>query len=297
MRSEGNHKTNKSLSQALWRIYNRPERPLPFAYGGNLPWDDPEFSKRMLREHLTQDHGAASRKTEEIMAQIDWIWEKIDCKTGQHLLDVTCGPGLYAAEFAQRGMSVTGTDFAPAAIEYARQLAIKKDVADKVNIIETDVRTWRYPSETYDQAILLYGQLSVMTSEEAQTVLNGIAQSLKPGGRLVLELLNQDHVDKKESNWWYTDDDRLWGTAPFLLLGERKWYADELLSMERYYTVHLETGQLDEVILCDQTYSIDKMTSMLLSAGFSHVDTFYDWDNRPLYDAGEWVVYVAEKLS
>ncbi|MFT5193121.1 MAG: SAM-dependent methyltransferase [Cellvibrionaceae bacterium] len=284
-----------SLSNTLWRIYNRPDRPLPFAYGGNLPWDDPEFSAMMLREHLSQEHGAASRKTEEIQAQIDWMWEKLAIQPKQQLLDVTCGPGLYAVEFAQRGTYVTGTDFGPAAVQYARNLAIEKNVADQVEIIETDVRTWSYPSQSYDQAILLYGQLAVMTIDEAQIVLNGIVQSLKPGGRLVLELLNQDRVDKKDSNWWYTDDDRLWGQAPFLLLGERKWYADELLSMERYYTVHLETGQLDEVILCDQTYSTKKMNAMLASAGFSHVDMYYDWDSRPLYDAGEWVVYVATK--
>jgi len=26
-----------------------------------FPWDDPAFSERMLKEHLNQSHGAASR--------------------------------------------------------------------------------------------------------------------------------------------------------------------------------------------------------------------------------------------
>ena len=30
--------------------------------GRRLPWDDPEFSERMLREHLSQDHDMASRR-------------------------------------------------------------------------------------------------------------------------------------------------------------------------------------------------------------------------------------------
>ena len=268
---------------------------MPFAYGGNLPWDDPDFSDRMLHEHLTQDHGAASRKAEEIQLQIEWIWEKLDLSAGQHLLDVTCGPGLYAVEFAERGQKVTGTDFAPAAVRYARRLAAEKGFSDQIEIVETDVRTWSYPQAAYDNAILLYGQLAVMTSEDAQTVLNGIARTLRPSGRLVVELLNQEQVDKQDSNWWYTDDHRLWGESPFLLLGERKWYPDEQLSMERYYTVHLESGKLDEVILCDQTYSTERMTKMLHSAGFSTVEVKFNWDNLPLYDAKEWVVYIAEK--
>ena len=51
----------QAFVNALWRLYNRPNQPTPWAYGGNLPWDDPAFSERMLREHLDQTHGAASR--------------------------------------------------------------------------------------------------------------------------------------------------------------------------------------------------------------------------------------------
>ncbi len=284
-----------SFSKALWQIYNRPDRPLPFAYGGNLPWDEPEFSARMLREHLTQDHGAASRKSGEITQQIEWIYKKLGLAPSDHLLDVTCGPGLYAVQFAQKGIRVTGTDFGPAALEYARGLVQTQNVTDLVKIIDTDVRTWEYPRATYDGAMLIYGQLAVMSPDEAQTVLNGIYQSLKPGSKLVVELLNQDRADKKDSTWWYTDEKRLWGDAPFLLLGERKWYPDELLSMERYYTVHLETGEIDEVILCDQTYSVDTVKSMMHQAGFSDVAIYPAWDTVPLYDADEWIVYVATK--
>ncbi|MEM9774565.1 MAG: class I SAM-dependent methyltransferase [Chloroflexota bacterium] len=285
----------RSFSEVLWRIYNRPDRPLPFAYGGNLPWDNPEFSARMLREHLTQEHGAASRKSEEILLQTDWLWRNIGLTVGNHLLDVTCGPGLYAAEFAQRGLRVTGTDFGPAAVAYARQLAIDKGVDSQVEVVETDVRTWHYPAGVYDHAIMLYGQLAVMTKDEAQTVLEGICNSLKPDGCLVIELLNQERVDKKDSTWWYTDEKRLWGDAPFMLLGERKWYAEDQISLERYYTIHLETGELEEVVLCDQTYSSSEMDKMLTKAGFSHVKIFEKWDNLPLYDADEWTVYIAKK--
>lgn len=249
----------------------------------------------MLREHLTQEHGAASRKTEEIEQQINWFWDKLGLQSGNHLLDVTCGPGLYSVQLAQRDVRVTGTDFGPAAVEYARELAKNQNVTDMVTILETDVRTWDYPAATYDAALLIYGQLAVMSKDEAQTVLTGICQSLKPGSKLVIELLNQERVDTKDSTWWYTDEKRLWGDAPFMLLGERKWYAAEKLSMERYFTVHLETGQLDEVVLNDQTYSTEEMTQMMHTAGFTQVQIYPDWDTVPLYDSKEWIVYVAQK--
>lgn len=287
--------TQPSLSQALWRIYNRSERPYPWTTGGNLPWDDPDFSRRMLREHLDQSHGAASRPDGERASQLDWFWDKLNLAPGRRLLDVTCGPGLYAADLAQRGVHVTGVDFGPASIAYAKELAAKKNVVGRCQFIQQDVRQMDFAGQDFDAATFIYGQLAVFKREEAQQLLQQVAHSLRPGGRLVVELLNQDRVDKKDSTWWYTDDTGLWGDAPFLHLGERQWHADAQISYERFHILHLETGQLDEVHLCDQTYAVDEMIAMMRAAGFASVDVYPAWDGLPLYDAAEWVVYVAQK--
>ncbi len=279
----------------MWRIYRRVERPLPWSEGGNLPWDDPAFSARMLREHLDESHGAASRQLTDRQAQIEWLWAKLGLQKGQRLLDITCGPGLYAVELARRGLLVTGVDFGPAAITYARELAAEQGVNGRCTFIQQDVRQMDMAGQQFDAALFLYGQLAVFTREEAGDLLRQAAQALRPGGRLAVELLDQDNVDKTDSRWWYTDDLGLWGGAPYLHLGERFWHAQERLSLERFLILHLETGQLDEVQLCDQTYAIQEMVALMHDAGFSKVETYPAWDGLPLYDAGEWVVYVAER--
>ena len=38
-----------------------------------IPWDDPDFSRRMLAEHLAQDHDMASRRAKWIDRQVEWI--------------------------------------------------------------------------------------------------------------------------------------------------------------------------------------------------------------------------------
>jgi len=65
--------------------------------------------------------------------------------------------------------------------------------------------------------------------------------------------------------------------------------------VERYQIVHLETGHLTEIQLCDQTYPVDEMTAMMRRAGFSAVRAYPCWADLPLYDADEWVVLIAEK--
>ena len=285
----------KRLSDALWRIYRRPDPPVPWELDGNLPWNDPAFSERMLAEHLDQSHGAASRTHPERKKGLQWLWQKLNLSAGDHVLDFTCGPGLYAVDLALDGCRVTGIDFGPASIAFARTLADENDVRDRCEFVEQDVRTVNLPPNTYDAALFLYGQFAVFRREEAFALLSNIARSLKPGARLVVELLNQDRVDKKASTWWFTDDKGLWGDSPFLHLGERYWLAEEQISVERFYIIDLQTHEMLEVNLSDQTYTVPEMVEILGRAGFSQVDVYEDWGDLDLYDRGEWVVYIAQK--
>jgi hypothetical protein len=79
------------LADALRRIYDRAQPPVPWRDGANLPWDDPAFSERMLAQHLDQSHGAASRPQREIRAQVQRMAEWLGLAAGGRLLDVTCG--------------------------------------------------------------------------------------------------------------------------------------------------------------------------------------------------------------
>ena len=285
--------TNPAAS-ALWRIYRRPQATL-WQDGGNLPWNDPIFSARMLREHLDESHGAASRRAAERAVQLQWLWARLALAPGRRLLDLTCGPGLYAVPLAQRGVAVTGVDFSPASIAHARRLAEAAGVAERCLFIEGDVRDYEPEAGSYDAALFLYGQLAVFPRDEAAALLGKAARALRPGGRLVVELLDPVRIDRKSSTWWFADDKGLWGERPFLHLGERRWDAAERASVERFTTLDLTTAALSEIVLCDQSYEVEEMTALLRAAGFGEVAVYPAWDGLPVYDAKEWVAYVAER--
>ncbi|MCA9988213.1 MAG: class I SAM-dependent methyltransferase [Anaerolineales bacterium] len=289
-------------AEALWRVYNRPVPPVPWAEGGNLPWNDPEFSERMLREHLNEAHGAATRQTPERLAILDWLWTHMALTPEANILDVTCGPGLYSVPLAQRGCRVTGVDFAPASIRHARDLAEVEGVADRCQFIESDVRAMGseavpLAADSYDAALFIYGQWSVFTREESLALLRQINRALKPGGRICLELLDPSQIDRKASNWWYADEGRLWGDEPFLHMGERYWDEESRTAIERFYTIHLGSGKLDQVMLCDVAYRPEEVVAALEQTGFGNVQIQHNWSDLKLYDEGEWIVYVAEKVS
>ena len=57
------HRHNhRNISMNLLDLIHRASPPAPWAEGDKIPWNDPDFSRRMLREHLSQAHDAASRR-------------------------------------------------------------------------------------------------------------------------------------------------------------------------------------------------------------------------------------------
>jgi hypothetical protein len=54
--------------KTLLDIVQRDAQPAPWTEGDNVPWNDPDFSERMLAEHLSQEHDLASRRSATIDA-------------------------------------------------------------------------------------------------------------------------------------------------------------------------------------------------------------------------------------
>lgn len=77
-------------------------------------WNDPHISRGMLEEHLNPNTDAASRKPETIDLSVEWIYSLLP--RGAKLLDIGCGPGLYASRFSDHGLCVTGLDFSERSI-------------------------------------------------------------------------------------------------------------------------------------------------------------------------------------
>lgn len=285
------------IQYSLQVIANRPQPGQPWRDAVNLPWDDPVFSVRMLAEQLDQSHGAGSRRFAEIDEQVAVLWEWLQLTEGARVLDVTCGPGSYAQRLAARGCNVVGIDVSPAAIVYARAEAQAAGLAARLHYQQADVRTVlpTLPAATFDAALFLYGQASVFTPAETGALFGACARALRPGGRLAVELLDYDRIDKKPHTWWFTGHGGLWGDFEHLHLGEREWHDTEQAVLERFYVINLETGALQTYGITDQAYPSVVMHEKLGAAGFRQVVDLPAWGGQvSLYDASEWIVYLAQ---
>lgn len=75
-------------------------KPPLYTPSTNSLWDDEHVSKNMLKAHLNPDLEAATRKHDFIDKSVKWITEITPPIQYKTLLDLGCGPGLYAEQFS-----------------------------------------------------------------------------------------------------------------------------------------------------------------------------------------------------
>jgi len=247
--------------------------PVPWEEGDNIPWNDPAFSERMLEEHLTQEHDAASRRLEVIEEHVHWIHDHLLADQPSKILDLACGPGLYANRLTHMGHSLTGVDYSPASIRFARQQAEKDGLSS--TFIESDIRLAEYGGP-YDLAMLIYGEFNVFRPADAALILEKIHTALKPGGRLLLEPQNLSAIQraKSEPPIWRSYRKGLFSDRPHLFLHENFYDGRSQTVTTRYWIVDAETAEVTRYAQTAQGYTDGDLEELLQRAGFEDVTFF-----------------------
>lgn len=81
----------------LNEIVQRTTPPIPWAEGEKIPWNEPGFTQRMLREHLSQAHDAASRRLSKIDDHVAWIHADLLAGRPARVLGLGCVAARRAA--------------------------------------------------------------------------------------------------------------------------------------------------------------------------------------------------------
>lgn len=259
--------------KTLSEIIARNPAPTPWSEGDNIPWNEPGFSERMLKEHLTQDHDAASRRTEKIDAHVNWIHlEALGGQPGK-LLDLGCGPGLYASRMQQLGHQVTGIDYSPASIAYAREQAANQ--GQEITYIHEDIRKANY-GNNFPNAMLIFGETNVFRPTDIRKILGKIYAALNPGGKLILEP-HPFEVIKEIGNKprsWFSSEGGLFSPAPHLVLTENFWDEEHRTATIRHFVVDAATGNVIRYAQSMQAYTDDEYRKLLADVGFNVIQ-FY----------------------
>lgn len=268
------------MTLSLLDIILRDSPPIPYADGEKIPWDDPAFSARMLKEHLSQEHNAASRRQPIIDQHVDWIHDIILRGTQSHVLDLCCGPGFYTNRLAEKGHRRTGIDFSPASIDYAKQHATAT-----CQYVQGDIRTVDYGTH-FDLVMMIFGEFNTFRKHDAQTILQKAYNALKPDGTILFEPHTFDVVQQlgEASQHWYSQESGLFSENPHIALMDSYWHADEAITTQRYYIVDAETGSVTRWASSMQAYTHDDYRTLLTDIGFRDVQFYDTFGNAPVHE-------------
>ncbi|MEX2246334.1 MAG: class I SAM-dependent methyltransferase [Dehalococcoidia bacterium] len=267
-----------SGAQTLLDIGRR--RPAaPWRDGDNIPWDDPDFSRRMLREHLAQHHDAASRRFSTIDAHVAWIHEHLGGRPAK-ILDLGCGPGLYTHRLARLGHSCTGIDFSPASIEHAASAARDDGIGCDHRL--GDLRSADFGAG-FDLVMLISGELNVFRPADAEQVLRKAGAALIQGGTLLLEVHPEAAVRDIGARGlrWYAAPFGVFSDQPHLCLQEHTWDAATETATIRYYVIDAASGTITAYAQTYQAYDRESYRTLLAQTGFASVEFFPSLTGAP----------------
>lgn len=204
---------------------------------------------------------------------VDALMERLELEPGARVLDVACGHGRHTLELARRGMRVTGVDLSPRSLQIARDTASAEGL--QVELRRLDMRELDYDG-VFDAALSLFTSWGYFDDADNQRVLDGIARALRPGGALVIDVINPPGLFRvyRDRLWEPLDDGTLW-------VQEHDY--DVLSGRNRaVWTFVRPDGSRSELRHTVRLYTAPELAAMLERAGLQVADTWGGWAGEPL---------------
>lgn len=275
--------------KVLGEYQHKPELFMP---GEALFWADPHISGQMLIAHLDPETDLASRVPETIDASVAWIIQTLGLATGETVLDLGCGPGLYASRLAKGGLAVTGVDLSPSSIAYGRDFAVEHGLA--INYVCQNYLSLT-DEDRFDAALLIFGDYCTFSPEDRRRLLANIHNALHPGSYFVLDVSTRVHRARHGlKNGWYTSVGGFWRPGSHLVLEQGFDYPERAIWLDQYIVV-AESGTMAVYRNWFQDYDRESITAELFAGGFEVQSVWGDLTGAPFDEDGEWIGVVARR--
>jgi SAM-dependent methyltransferase len=245
-----------------------------------MEWfENEDFWRDFYQYMFSEDRFAAAKD------EVSRIMELV-LLDGGSVLDLCCGPGRHAVEFAQRGFAVTGVDRSAFLLERAKQHAASTGVS--VEWVHKDMRSF-VRAGSFDLACNLFTSFGYFEDEQDDLkVLKNVYHSLRENGVLIMEMLGKERLA------------RVWQSAMCFDLpdGSVMMQRPQVIndwSRVRTEWILLKEGQSKTAVFEHWIYSGRELKERLLTCGFKHVQLFGNTQGAPYDLEAQRLVAVARK--
>lgn len=223
-------------------------------------------------------------RAEKTPHQVDMLCEHLAILPGMRVLDIGCGHGRHALEFARRGLSVVGIDRMAGFLEMAKRDAAIEELDVRFEL--GDARELEGEGH-FDRVLCLFDAFGLHTDEENLDVLRRIARVLKPGGRVCIDVRNRD-----------------WMLRALLPVTVMQKGADLMIDRHVFdpisgrlvdYRLMVRDGKTKEARFSVRLYHFAELRALLAQAGLLVTEAFGTWEGEPIGLQHNRMILMCEK--
>lgn len=275
----------------LERMCMALEKPPLYAKSESVFWNDEYISKRMLNAHLDPESEGASRKLDFIEESVAWIKSLINPADYPTLLDIGCGPGIYAERFAGEGYQVMGIDFSKRSIDYASESALRKKL--HITYLFQDYLQMDL-GKKFDFGTMIYCDYGALSTSERQIIMRKVYRHLKPGGKFLLDVFGVAKYEafSEGQTWEICKGNGFWREGSYLEMNGLYKYPNHV-TLEQ--TSVISNNEIKTYYIWNTCFTKEKLIDEAREAGFQVAGIWGDVAGRPYQKDGGTIAILLEK--
>ena len=218
---------------------------------------------------------------EQTRAEVDFLARIFEPSRGNHFLDIPCGNGRHAIEFASRGFQMTALDLSEEFLAEARSSPLP------VRWVLGDMRELAWDAE-FDGAYCFGNSFAYLDAGDARKFFQGVARGLKRGARLAVEtgMAAESILPTRVTKRW----NRL---GDLYMLSENR-YVPEESRLDIDYTF-LRGGEVETRPTSSYVHSVAELRRMQVEAGLQPRELLASIAGEPYELGSPRLILVAEK--